>query len=78
MAWSDKPETPEEQERRLGLERAAQAIAVDLGTQLPKDVGFAVMLFDFGANGSFCLLFKRAPRGYDHNVARPIGSSETR
>ena len=48
MAIGETPETPEEEERRLSLERAAQALAIDLGTQLPKGVGFAVMLFDFG------------------------------
>lgn len=49
---NDERETPERQEARLELEHLVRGIAESLREALPRSVGFAVALFDFGDKGS--------------------------
>lgn len=46
-------ETPEERTRREDLERYCRTLARVLKEQMPPGVGFALLMFDFGAGGSF-------------------------
>lgn len=49
---SENPETHEETERRLRLEEQCAEVGRVLAARMPKGVGFALLMFDFGSGGN--------------------------
>jgi hypothetical protein len=49
-------ETEEEMQRRLALEESCSRLGRTIGAQLPKGIGFTLLMFDFGGKGNFAYL----------------------
>lgn len=55
MAVKEK-ETPEQLDRRLGLERKCAQVGKLLGLSCPPGVGYALLFFDFGEGGNLAYM----------------------
>jgi len=49
-------ETPEQEARRLRLERQCADLGTVIGSCMPEGVGFAFVMFDFGGEGNMAYL----------------------